>query len=199
MSGIGLQSVGTRISTCSTCETPLPLSEAADLEDARIWVCSRCGTEYNAVLAPNYSIDELRGIRPEPVIFDPQLVQPVAPAMLAFAQRFGARDNNNVEKRSSTRHPVIATLTAWEFDEQLRPVGEPFQTICRNLSSGGVCLINDRAILSEFLVLDLGAAGGMPIQTLARVLRRRPLGPYHDIGTELVTKLATSNSKMLGQ
>ncbi|MBC8355057.1 MAG: PilZ domain-containing protein [Planctomycetes bacterium] len=189
--------MGTRIERCSNCETPLPLCEALIPEDARIWLCAGCDTEYCACLAPNYSINELRGVHPEPFIFDTELIQPINPEMAEFAKRFGARDNNNVEKRSATRHPVIAPITAIEFDDDLRPVGSPLQMICRNLSTGGICLINDRAIPNKFLVLELPGGGGMPIQTLAHVLRRRPLGPYQDIGTEFVTKLASSNSKML--
>ena len=197
MSGAGLHSVGTRISECSACETPLPLCAALIPEDARVWLCSHCGTEFTAALAPNYTIDELRGVRPEPVMFDSTSIKPVDHEMLEFAQRFGARDSRTVEKRSSPRHPVIATLTALEFDDQLRPAGQPFQTISRNLSTGGLCLINDRSIQSDFLVIEFIAGNGVPIQTLAHVRRRRPFGPYHDIGTEFVTKLATSNSKML--
>ncbi|MBI2480716.1 MAG: PilZ domain-containing protein [Planctomycetia bacterium] len=195
MSGVGVHTVGTRISECSSCETPLPLWEALIPEEARIWICSHCGTEFNAVLAPNYSIDDLRGVRPEPVNFGTDSIKPVDQEMLAFAQRFGARENSNVEKRSSTRHPIIATVRALELDDRLRVVGKPFQTICRNLSTGGICLINDRAIRSDFLVIELMAGGGVPIQTLAHIRRRRPLGPYHDIGTEFVTKLATPQTQ----
>ncbi|HUG69547.1 MAG TPA: PilZ domain-containing protein [Pirellulaceae bacterium] len=189
--------MGTRITECSACGTPLPLCEALVPEEARTWVCSRCGAEFSGVLAPNYSIDHLRAVRPEPVIFDPDSIRPVEQQMLAFARRFGGRDTNNVEKRSSARHPIIAILTAIEFDDRLQATGQPFQTICRNLSGGGVCLISDRAIRSDFVVIELADRGGVPVQTLGRVLRRRPFGPYHDIGTEFVTKLATSNAKML--
>ena len=131
--------------------------------------------------------------------FDLQSIPPVAPQMLEFAQQLNARVGTNVEKRSSRRHAVIATLRAVEFDEQLRPVGSPFHTVCRNLSTGGICLINDRAVRSEFLVIELSVAGGIPIQTLAHVLRRRPLGPYHDIGSEFVTKLAAPSVEVTSQ
>lgn len=127
MSSVGPHFDGTRIIQGSACETALPLCEAVNPEDVRIWVCSRCRTEYSAMLAPNYSIDELRRVRPEHVIFDPQSIPPVAPEMLAFARRFGSRDNNNVEKRSSPRHAVIAALSAMEFDRHLRQVGPPFK------------------------------------------------------------------------
>ncbi len=198
MSGVGFHSVGTRISECSTCETPLPLCEALIPEESRLWICSHCGAEISAALASNYTIGELRGVRPAPVIFNTASMKPIDHQVLEFAQRFGARENSNVEKRNAPRHPVIATLTAMEFDEQLRPAGPPFQTICRNLSTGGIGLINDRAIRSDFLVIEFRTGGGVPIQTLAHVRRRRPLGPYHDIGTEFVTKLATSNAQVRG-
>ncbi len=190
MSGVELPVVGTRIGPCAGCETPLPLCEAADPEDLRVWLCGRCGAEYRAILAPEYSIAELRNVRPEPVVFDQQSIQRVDPELLTFAQQLGAADNNCVEKRSSQRHAVVAVLTAQEFDERLHPVGPPFQTICRNLSAGGVCLVNSRAIQSDLLVIELSAAGGVLIQTLAQILRRQPLDRYFDIGIAFVTKLA---------
>ncbi|HRX78003.1 MAG: PilZ domain-containing protein [Planctomycetaceae bacterium] len=146
------------------------------------------------MLTRRYTVDELRSVRPEFITFDPATVQPVCTEMLEFAQRFGSRDGNNIEKRSAVRHPLVATLTAIELDEQLLPLGQPFQTICRNLSTGGICLINDRAIRRDLLALELKGAGGVPIQTVAHVLRRRPIGAYHDIGTEFVTKFANPKS-----
>ncbi|MEO8497177.1 MAG: PilZ domain-containing protein [Planctomycetota bacterium] len=151
------------------------------------------------MLARDYSIAELRGVRHEPVIFDRNAIEQVDRDLLAFAHGFGASDNHRVEKRSSPRHAVIATLTAQEFDQQLHPVGPPFQTVCRNLSTSGLCLINGHPIGCDFLVIELSAPGAVLIQTLARVLRRRPLGPYHDIGIEFVTKLANSNTKRTEQ
>ncbi len=197
MSVAGLQSTGTRIQICSSCESPLPLSNALVQEDSRIWICNKCSTEYNAALASDYSIDELRNVSPEPVFFDLSTATLAAPEMLEFAKRFGARESKNVEKRSATRHPVVAAVYAMEFDDLLRPCSPPFQVLSRNLSAGGICLIHSRSISSKFLVIEMTAAGGVPIQTLAHVLRRRPIGPYHDIGAEFVTKLATSNSKTL--
>jgi hypothetical protein len=147
--------------------------------------------EYSAILALNYSIVELRNVRPERLIFDQQSVQRLDPEMLAFVHWFGQSDNHRVEKRRSIRHEVIATLTAMEVDKRLQPIGSPFETVCRNLSASGVCLLNGHAIQSDFLVIELSGAGSVRIQTLAHIVRHRQLGPYYDIGIELVTKLAS--------
>lgn len=192
VSGAGLQSVGSRISVCSRCETPLPICEALDSRFARVWTCSQCGTQFTGVLAKNYSIQELRAVRPEAIVFDPDSIQPVCPEMLEFARGISTHDRSNIEKRTATRHPIVAILTVMELDEQLRALGPPFQTISRNLSTGGICLINDRALAGDFLAIELKGAGGASIYTLAHVLRRRPIGPYQDIGTEFVTKFASS-------
>lgn len=146
------------------------------------------------MLAPDYSIPELRNVRPAAVVFDSQSIQSVDPEMLAYAQQLDAAGNSSVEKRTSHRHAVVAVLTAQEFDERLNPLGAPFQTVCRNLSAGGVCLVSSRSIDSDLLVIELSATGGVFIQTLAHILRRRPLGPYFDIGIEFVTKLANSKA-----
>lgn len=199
MGNHGIHLAGTRISQCSACETPLPLCVAANPEDVRVWACSQCGAEFHAMLSPDCSMDELRGVRHEPVVFDPQLIRPVAPGMLGFAQHLAAQGDTHVERRSAPRRAVIATVNAMEFDSQLRPVGPPFHTICRNLSANGICLIHDREIRSNFLVIELSATRGTLIQTLARLLRRRLLGPYQDIGCEFVTKLTSAPGGVLKQ
>jgi hypothetical protein len=193
MNGVKSKIVGTRIDQCSACKAELPLCQAANPEDVRKWVCGRCGMEYSAVLAPDYSIFELRNVRPEPVIFDPRSVQILDPEMLAFVHRFDLSDNHRIEKRSSIRHEAIATLNAMEVDKRLKPVGTPFETICRNLSASGICLINAQAIQSDFLVIELSGAGKILIQTLAHIRRHRPVGPYYDIGIEFVTKFRGAN------
>jgi hypothetical protein len=197
VSATGLHSVGTRIHQCEGCGTALPLCEAAQPSESRIWICIGCEAEHKGVLAPGYSMEELRNVRPEPVMFDPALIQPLEPEMISFAQRFVPREYTKIEKRKSPRHVINKPFSVLEFDDHLRPIGEPFEAVCRNISAGGICLMHQRAIPSEFVVVELSGLGGAPMQMLANILRRRPLGPYHDIGAEFVCKLADSNSQML--
>lgn len=90
---------------------------------------------------------------------------------------------------------MVAIVPALELDSQLEPTGQGFMTTCRNISTGGICLLNERVIASDFVLLELAAPSADYIHVLARVLRRRPLGPYHDIGGEFVTRFARPSSR----
>lgn len=191
MSVVEKNSAGKCVEQCSACKSPLPVWEVEPTDDSRIWICSRCGKEYTAVLAPNYATDSLRYVYPERIAIPPHSIKPAPPEMLAFVKRFAARDANNVEKRSADRHSIFVAITAMELYEQLVPTGPPFQSISRNLSKGGMCFVNDRAMQSAFVLVQFSGAEDIPTQMLARVCRQRPLGPYRDIGTEFITKFAT--------
>ena len=185
---MSFQTVGARFSTCGACEQPLPLWSASLNELPIVWQCSGCGDETTGVLVPNCPPDQLRYLRRE--VIGIHHSPPPAPAELVeFAQQVNLRDEGNIEKRSSGRHATLSAVPALELNKQLNPVDEPFTTICRNISQGGICLLNERAIVAPFLAVEFSATDQAPIQMLIRILRRRPLGPYHDIGGEFLHKM----------
>lgn len=138
---------------------------------------------------PGCSSEELRGLRRQAIDFDSSPPAPAEAAVIEFAQQVRLREESSIEKRTSNRHSVVSVVPAIELDEQLNPACEPFTTICRNISKGGICLLNEWAIMSD-LAIEFCPANQQPMQVLLRVLRRRPLGPYHDIGGEFVHKMS---------
>lgn len=185
---MSFQTVGARFTTCGTCERPLPLCGASFDEAPITWRCSACDAETTGVLVADCAPEQLRDLRREaiPIRHSPPQA---SPGLIEFAQQVSLRDEGGVEKRSSDRHATLSILAAIELDEQLNPVNEPFRTICRNISQNSICLLNDRAIVPPFLALEFDAADKEPMQVLLRILRRRPLGPYQDIGGEFIHKM----------
>ena len=66
-----------------------------------------------------------------------------------------------------------------------------------NISTGGICLLNDRAVHAAFLALELSAPGGDLIQVLVQVLRSRPRGGVYEIGGEFIARIANATSRIL--
>jgi len=175
------------------CDRRLPLAQPQGL--GRTWFCAGCGTEFIADLQRGYDLKDLRNVHPEPILMPrDQLPEPPLEVQ-EFAYRLATRVVGNVEKRAARRHALVATVPAVELDVNLQPVGEPFMTTCRNLSTGGVGLLHTRRVSEDFLAVDLAAPNGVVPQLLLYIRRRRPLGPYLDLGCEFVTKMALSVSR----
>jgi len=194
VSTAAIQDAELRIAACTTCNRPLPLQKPLAGEASHKWTCSGCGSQFDAVLAPDYTLDELRNVRPEVIPLDLASLAPPADELVEFARKLAREEMGSVEKRAADRHVMIATVPACEMNEDLVAVGSPFVTTCRNISTGGMCLLNDRALLADFLMVQLTTPSGTPLQVLLHVLRRRPLGPYHDIGGELITRFAAADA-----
>ncbi len=187
-----------RIETCTQCGTTLPLCEFLASTDARTWLCSVCGREYRGELTQNFNIEELRNIRPEPVIFDRSKIAPPSEELLETARLLRPiPDNDFRDKRRSSRYPVNMVIPTQPFDAILHPVDRPCMLVTRNISVSGICLLNDRAMCAAFLGLELFAPGGDLIQVLVRVMRSRPRGNAHEIGGEFITKMANTTSRIL--
>ena len=136
------RSSGTQNDHCESCGIPLPLHRNSG-DDARTWLCN-CGQEYVAELDHHYTIEQLRNVRPEPVIFDTQTLADPSAAMLKYIRAKIKVAQKTVEKPTTFRHSVLLQLPVQAFDKMLRPQGRPFMTVSRDLSTNGVGLIHDR-------------------------------------------------------
>jgi hypothetical protein len=176
----------------------LPLCEVTVPSEARSWLCTICGREYVGQLAQNFTIAELRNLRPEPVIFDRSQIPPPSQELLEAARQLRPiPDQEFRDKRRSSRYSVTMVIPTQPFDTSLRPAERPCMLFARNISTGGICLLNDRAMRAAFLALELSAPGGDLIQVLVQVLRSRPRGSVHEIGGEFITKMANTTSRIL--
>lgn len=112
--------------------------------------------------------------------------------IVAFVRRVAARSYRGPERRVRERHRVPLPVIAVPVTEDCEPVGEPFRTFTRDVSTGGVGLLHTRPVTSSHLALEIGLrdGSGAPLQVLVRVLRCRRINDHlFDIGGEFVTRL----------
>ncbi len=84
----------------------------------------------------------------EPLDFDFEGAR-IAPAP-AELQKFvheitGQTDYSGAEKRGRTRYQIAIEVPAIELDDDLRPLGEPFIAMSRDIYTGGICLVTRNA------------------------------------------------------
>ncbi len=183
--------LGLRTVKCEHCGLPLPLREPRTSFEARSWRCNGCGQEVKGQLHPDYRLEELRNLCPEPIHFDRSQIPPPSSELLQTATRLRlAPGHDGREKRQSQRFPVTAIVPVLPLDALLQPIGTPFMLVARNISAGGICLLHDHAITSEFLALEFAAPGGNLVQVLVQITRSRPRGNVYEIGGEFVSKMA---------
>jgi hypothetical protein len=182
---------GLRIAMCEKCSIALPLTKSLTSFESRIWVCQGCDHVIKGQLASDYTIDELRNVHPEAVVFDRAQLAPPSPELLKTTERIPTdRSHAGRDKRRAVRYSVKAAIPVQPFDAMLQPIEAPFMSVARNISTGGICLLSDRTIHAEFLGLELSATAGELVQLLVQVMRSRPRGNVYEIGGEFITKMA---------
>ena len=184
-----------RISACNQCGAALPLCHSENPQESRNWQCTACGRSYYACLDSTFTLDELRQVRPEPILFVRAVIPPPSEELLRAAERLRlVPDHDGRDKRRSPRYPVAMNVPAQQLDARLNPVDCQFMVVARNISTGGICLLYDRAIQTPFLALELANARSELFQVLVHVRRSRLRGKVHEIGGAFVTKMATESA-----
>jgi len=176
----------------------LPLRPAVVSSNSKTWLCAGCSRELVGELSPNYKLEDLRNVHPEPVIFDRSTIPPPNAELLEFARKtMSMPDESGREKRRSDRRPTVMIVPVQPFDAMLRPIQAQFQAVARNLSGGGICLLHTHTVSATFLAIEFVTAEGEVVQVLVQVLRSRSRSQFQEIGGEFLTKLAASTSRIL--
>lgn len=92
------------------------------------------------------------------------------------------------ERRTHVRYVVALPSIVQPLDEDLQPVGNSFHAVTRDISVAGVALVHEQPINARLLRVQLTSLEGKEIELLLKVLRCSPLGAYHDIAGEFVTR-----------
>lgn len=93
------------------------------------------------------------------------------------------------ERRAEPRHRVALNVAVMPIDTALKPAGEHFMAVTRDISSRGLCLFSVQPVDNMFLALKLPDVNGQTLQAVMEVLRCRPSGPFFEIGGKFVTKV----------
>jgi hypothetical protein len=95
-----------------------------------------------------------------------------------------------IERREAPRLSVTFSARAVALDDQLRPVGDEFFLVVRNISATGLGLLSTTPVKSTFLAIELATDGGETLHVAIEVRRCQPIGPCFDVGGRFVLPTA---------
>ncbi len=87
-------------------------------------------------------------------------------------------------RRGAKRVTCVVTAVAVPVTRNFKPTGEPFKLSIRDLSQGGVRLLNSRAVTDGYLALawDATCLAKTRLCVVVRVIRCQPIARFYDIG-----------------
>jgi hypothetical protein len=95
-----------------------------------------------------------------------------------------------IERREAPRLSVTFSARAVALDDQLRPVGDEFFLVVRNISATGLGLLSTTPVNSTFLAIEFATDGGETLHVAIEVRRCQPIGPCFDVGGRFVLPTA---------
>lgn len=75
------------------------------------------------------------------------------------------------ERRLANRYPLQVVAMATPLDHQMRPTGEPFPVLTRDISTSGIGLVHSRPLDMKYVHLDLVGPNGHEMHVTIEVLR----------------------------
>lgn len=125
-----------------------------------------------------------------PVRFDPVHIRRPSADLLAFVKKLRSEERDYFhEQRRARRHPLGTLFSSVVLDEKFQPAGEQFLAVTLNISSGGLCIIHDRAIPEPYIALEICAKGIETSQFVLKILRRTGAGKFFKIAGRFVHKI----------
>ena len=91
------------------------------------------------------------------------------------------------ERRAHARYMVVIPAIVQPLDAGRQPQGKPFNAATRDISAGGIGLVQSQPVTAKFLGVKLTPPNGKGIQLLVKVRRCTPLGTYFDIAGQFIT------------
>jgi hypothetical protein len=94
----------------------------------------------------------------EPLDFDFDAAQfgPAPAEMQEFVRQvIDQAPDSGVQQRGRSRYQIAIEVPAIESDEDLRPLGEPFIAMSRDISTGGRCLVHTHRVASDRWLIRL--------------------------------------------
>jgi hypothetical protein len=172
-------------SSCGSCGRSIGLVPPRPNTTARIWTCSGCASVFFG--AENEDVTD--GLSPLKdsgrIAVDtlPRGGDSIGAQLASQSQRLVqgliADTHRSEERRSHTRYPVAAPVTAIPLSADFRVVGPAVAMTTLNLSLGGAALIHKQACQAPCYALDFAEAGLGVLQILLRVLRTSDIGLQH--------------------
>jgi len=109
--------------------------------------------------------------------------------MVEFVQDL-IRHDDQAGHRRIARDRLVFEAVAIPLDDQLRPIGEPFVTLARNVSLAGASLVHDAPIEASFLKVSLDVVN-LGATMVAKVRRNHGAKQkYFEVDCEFVSRAA---------
>lgn len=175
---------------CVSCGASLPLRRAAAHEQAVDWVCKLCEAVYHAVLIEECPPAMRAKVQLTAFRFNEREIA-LPPRSLIKAVRDLANKTDPSDKRGQVRRVMNVPILTMPLSENLQPIGEPFATISRNISAGGICLMSDRKVAARFVAVQLPRVEGKTIQVAMEIVRSRHLEGFVELAGKFVSRMYT--------
>jgi hypothetical protein len=116
-------------------------------------------------------------------------------AMVSYLERRFDPDDVYNNRRAARRALLLATVTAIPLTPKLKPCGEAFKAIARDVSEGGLSLLHTRAVSAKRLALRWQrlTSPRRLISVVLEVKRCHPMGPFYLLAGQFVKNEPSSD------
>jgi predicted nucleic acid-binding Zn-ribbon protein len=175
--------VTTRIETCTTCGTRLPLRIPRHGERGINWQCTVCGYRYYGLLdeqSDEEARDNVREAEQEQAMPSRRLRGSKGTMSRGLTRQAQPVDPPQTDE--TARHPLDSTILAYLLDENREVVGSAFLIRSRNISPTGIALMHSQEIQPGSLIqVELLDVKYEAIKATLRVLRCSRMEDHYEI------------------
>jgi predicted RNA-binding Zn-ribbon protein involved in translation (DUF1610 family) len=174
--------VTTRIESCTTCGTHLPLRLPRTGEQGINWQCTACGYRYYGVLDEDASEDTIENVRKAGHVKHSRRGAGKGSVTRSGQMMGSAPPQQEAVDEESNRHPFDSTILATLLDSDQKPQGSPFLVRTKNISATGIAMQHANSFdPGSLLQVELLDAKCEVVTVVVRVLRCTAVGGYHEI------------------
>jgi hypothetical protein len=186
------------IEQCGSCQSRLALRLPSLLAPASLWLCRGCCAAFIAAPQLRDGRPFFAGIRPgsyydivqsgrrhvgEPISARDELAQ--------LNECFKTLVHEGRDSRQHPRYPLAKRVRALSLTDDLRVVGQPFNALTVNVSTGGIAILQSCIPSHSYLAIDFSDTDATLPPVLLKQLRVRPIGPAYEVAGEFVSRIET--------
>ena len=184
------------IEQCGSCQARLALRLPSLRAPASPWLCRGCSAAFIAAPQLRDGRPFIAGIRPgcyydiiqsdrrhvgESIATGDELAQ--------LNECFNTLVHEGPDSRQHPRYSLAKRVRALPLTDDLRVVGQPFNALTVNVSTGGIAILQACAPSHPYLAIDFsGTARTLP-PVLLKQLRVRPIGPAYEVAGEFMSRI----------
>lgn len=118
---------------------------------------------------------------------EPELPPPPK-AAFELVRQLWQDDPPDDERRQDPRFPATGVLRVQPLDEALRPRGEPFLAVLRDVSVRGISFVHTRAVPHGYVQLDIHKAAVRTPRLLVTIVWCKPVRTLYLVAGRILTR-----------